>query len=330
MKKLLLFTAVLGLTQLSFATKWRVNNSGVTSAKCHSLKQALDSCSAGDTLYFEPTGIPYSSKLDTLTKAVVMIGPGYFLGSNGLGSSAAELHSIFIGLKAAGTVMTGMTVANGMTIKADNVMIESCYLSNGGIYIADSVNNCFVKKCYINYRNDGKSSQRNIWGGSYCNNIMILNNFCMNNGGYYQCGGIYVNNANIAYNFIDVAQNSQWDINSINGTNSIIKFNLYTKDCGSSVGGQIVGSYALIESNFAWDSKYFKGGTSPDASYMLLSTATAVKGKGENGTDPGPFGGSDPYVLSGLPALPRIINAQISTSGSATGGLPVKFKAVGK
>jgi len=49
------------------------------------------------------------------------------------------------------------------------------------------------------------------------------------------------------------------------------------------------------------------------------------KGKGTNGSDIGPFGGPDPYRLSGLPNLPNIY--ELSTTGLVSGDkLPVHIK----
>jgi len=55
---------------------------------------------------------------------------------------------------------------------------------------------------------------------------------------------------------------------------------------------------------------------STDGQYMLSEDSPA-KGAGTNGTDIGPFGGPDPYRLSGLPNLPNIY--ELSTGGFVSG-----------
>ena len=66
-------------------------------------------------------------------------------------------------------------------------------------------------------------------------------------------------------------------------------------------------------------------GYSTDERWQLKSGGLA-SGAGENGIDCGMFGGSAPYILSGLPPVPRIYEAIISTSGSSVSGLPVIIK----
>jgi hypothetical protein len=57
----------------------------------------------------------------------------------------------------------------------------------------------------------------------------------------------------------------------------------------------------------------------------MLSENSPAKGAGSNGTDIGPFGGPDPYRLSGLPNLPNIY--ELSSGGLVTGDeLPVQIK----
>ena len=63
------------------ATKWRVNNSGIP-ADFTTASQMMNSASVlnGDTVYFEGSMNAYGSL--TITKRLVIIGPGYFLGEN--------------------------------------------------------------------------------------------------------------------------------------------------------------------------------------------------------------------------------------------------------
>jgi hypothetical protein len=65
--------------------------------------------------------------------------------------------------------------------------------------------------------------------------------------------------------------------------------------------------------------------TSPDAMYRLKEGSVAI-GHAVDGGDCGIFGGDFPYVLSGLPPIPRFYESDISTLGSSQ-GLRVSFKA---
>jgi len=66
------------------------------------------------------------------------------------------------------------------------------------------------------------------------------------------------------------------------------------------------------------------------ASDIQLKPGSPAIGAGSDGTDCGVFGGSEPYVLSGLPALPVIYNLVMPTSGNTIDGLNVTIKAKAK
>jgi hypothetical protein len=56
-------------------------------------------------------------------------------------------------------------------------------------------------------------------------------------------------------------------------------------------------------------------GYSSDGRYQLKAGSPAI-GAGSNGEDCGMFGGNDPYVLSGLPAIPAIYYFQYFNNNS--------------
>jgi hypothetical protein len=61
-----------------------------------------------------------------------------------------------------------------------------------------------------------------------------------------------------------------------------------------------------------------------DARFQLPSTSPA-KGKGVGGVDCGPFGGINPYVLSGIPAYPSITEITVGTQSGSN--IPITFSA---
>ena len=69
-----------------------------------------------------------------------------------------------------------------------------------------------------------------------------------------------------------------------------------------------------------------QGSYSTDGRFQIIAEGPA-DGAGEGGIDCGMFGGSLPYVLSGLPPVPRIYEAVVPTAGSTVSGLPVIIKA---
>jgi len=68
------------------------------------------------------------------------------------------------------------------------------------------------------------------------------------------------------------------------------------------------------------------GSVSTDGDWQLRSGSPAI-GAGLDGVDCGMFGGSTPYVLSGIPAIPSIYYFIAPGSASGAEGLQVEIKA---
>jgi len=85
------------------------------------------------------------------------------------------------------------------------------------------------------------------------------------------------------------------------------------------------GNVSNVDMNFVFID--FNGNLdySTDGKWQLDPDGPAA-GAGEEGVDCGMFGGLTPYVLSGLPPVPRIYEANIPLSGSSVSGLPVTIK----
>jgi len=66
-------------------------------------------------------------------------------------------------------------------------------------------------------------------------------------------------------------------------------------------------------------------GNSTDGQWQLERGSPALE-TGINGEDVGMFGGSSPYMLSGIPSLPHIYFLSAPSVGSATDGLQVRLK----
>ena len=72
-------------------------------------------------------------------------------------------------------------------------------------------------------------------------------------------------------------------------------------------------------------SDLFTGDGTSDSKWKIKQNSQ-YKNSGKDGTDPGPFGGARPYVLSGLPPLPVIYELSTTGFGSESEGLPVLIK----
>ena len=58
---------------------WRVNNNAGVVADFTAFNTAVAAAAAGDTIHLEPSAVSYTTASITLTKRVIVIGPGYFL-----------------------------------------------------------------------------------------------------------------------------------------------------------------------------------------------------------------------------------------------------------
>ncbi len=64
---------------------------------------------------------------------------------------------------------------------------------------------------------------------------------------------------------------------------------------------------------------------SPDGRFQLLPVGPAHD-MGENGGDIGMFGGSEPYVISGIPPIPTITDIDVPAFGTIGDGITIHLK----
>jgi hypothetical protein len=81
--KTLFLTCLLLHSIASFGKIWIVDsNAGSTAKDFTNLQSAHDGATAGDTLYLVGSPVNYITTKVTITKRLVIIGPGYFLNEN--------------------------------------------------------------------------------------------------------------------------------------------------------------------------------------------------------------------------------------------------------
>jgi len=126
-------------------------------------------------------------------------------------------------------------------------------------------------------------------------NIFVYNSNIQNNIVAYSYGGIADNTGNnISYNLMAIAgTNSNHNQFSVDMTTVFVDFN---------------GVHS-----------------SPDGKWQLAEGSLA-KGAGSSGVDCGIFGGSTPYVLSGIPDLPHIYEADIPATANTGSSFEISIK----
>jgi hypothetical protein len=324
------------------ATSWRLNNNPAVDADFTTFQAAHDAASAGDTIYFEGTGDQTHYGTITIIKKLVIIGPGYFLMENDstyANPVYARVLNMIIEPQAAGTEVYGLFFrANDgsghyhIQIKASNVIIARNYfhsLSYDRIKLSANIDNVTINQNYI------QSLIETLTNSVVANNIIISNNYIedrisLNN----LSNGILTNNV-IRHGFVNV-YNSQiknniifatglYEAFCVNNTGNYIAYNLVSNNLVSG-GNYGPGNIGNVDMSTVFVGYPAQGSYSTDGRWQLKAGSPAI-GAGEGGIDCGMFGGSLPYVLSGLPAIPRIYEAIVPTAGSTTSGLPVIIKA---
>lgn len=308
---------------------FRVNNSLATdpNQKLFSTINEANNSSlvmAGDTLMIEPSATVYGNA--TITKGLILIGPGYFLEQNPQSQAnalRAMVSSINISATASGTILQGLSFAPGTfnrpDINASNVIIMRCHLPQP-MYIIGTVTNVQVIQNYF--------VGTPIVVGTFdrFSNVILNNNFI---------GGDINLASNNNYVFAAV-QNNIFSGNNITLTTSTFRSNIITRSAATvnaasqniennlTAGGQL----SATNGNLTYTpANLFVGntGNSTDGQYKI-QTGSSYLTAGYGGTQPGIFGGSHPYVLSGVPPIPVIYGFSAGGYANQQEGLPINIK----
>lgn len=300
------------------AAVWRVNNNDAT-AHFSDINIAHDDTNVqdGDTLMIEGSTTSYSNL--TCTKRLTIIGPGYLLNTNYETANIlpAKIRYLYFEEGSQGSSVIGMSFSQ--------------FAGDAPVVLVDSIN---VIRCRIN-------AYMPIKNAKY---IRVINNYMNGVDDYYNGTGVfsevYVNNNIIrgkmgiteSSNFITFNNNillgDSYGFNSEYFQNNIIWQNDAVMNVNAAYNENNIGSNNILDgANINVDdiAALFIGGDSPDAKYML-SEESEAKGAGVSGTDCGIFGGASPYVISGIPPLPTIIELKIDDSTTSEEGLNVKVR----
>ncbi|WP_158861001.1 right-handed parallel beta-helix repeat-containing protein [Lunatibacter salilacus] len=316
MKKILLPILFLFIFSFSEAAKWRVNNSPGIDADFLGLQEAHDAAGEGDTIYVEGSLTVYdNNNAVNISKQLVIIGPGYFLGENPFTQAnkmTANFNRINFIAGAEGSIMMGLVIYRvdlnvlDITVRRNNVTnglilnSENFIVAQNTIYDIDG-RNCkgLISNNIIRYARFDANSFVSVF-----NNVFYL----LNN----SISSLDIYNSEIRNNIINSYTDNALFLTSRNNT---ITNNIFRQNGTEANGNKF---------NLAFTAIFVEGGTT-DGTYKLAENSPA-KGAGLNGIDCGPFGGPLPYVLSGIPPGPSIYEVSAPATASKTEGLPVNIK----
>lgn len=364
MKQFLSTLAIVGIlifsTTGASAKIWRLNNSNgqtlnpaINADFTGTIQQAHDDSRVqnGDTLHVEQSSVSYGNL--NISKRLVIIGPGYFMSENPKTqvnkSYGATIGAISIlGSVADYSVVSGLTITGAMVVGASKVIVENNYFAytnttisvgSGNSSAIDSV--VFRSNYFAFYTTGGyfgittrPSTSGQITNFIFSNNIVTTTNTwglylgslfsgIIRNNTFYGSYNMYVYNmyvVNNLSNYINVYVGGNGFENCVLEYNMGINDNQYVIPFQRNVNNVITNCVTNTD-------QLLIGGTETTDGQWALQPASPAKGTGKGGADLGAFGGSVPYVLSGLPRVPNIYSLNIAPINPGATSISVTVSA---
>ena len=330
MKNLLLLMMVFALLCNSLMAQHllRVNNNTDFDAGFATLEAAASNASNGDTIYIEGSATEYEGAI--INKQLTIVGPGFFLSENpktqannidasfnsSITFTTGSEGSTIMGCKFKYQVDVKINVSDITVIRnhlssvefngiSNNILVAQNYVENqiytSWVAPAGQITNSIISSNII---------KGQISTGLSSGSLMVSNNVCLTAGWSFP---IDCYNATIQNNILI---GSSFNIISPN-TGNTISYNIMASD-GTNINGN---QYNILMASVFAD---FDGALdmSTDGKWKLKDGSPAI-GAGIDGTNCGAFGGLAPYILSGIPNLPHIYQADVPASVSSESGLQV-------
>ena len=309
MKKTLLMVVFAAVCSMAQAKILRVNNTTGSGAPYTTIADALTAAAEEDTIMVDGSNKSYGGM--TITKKLVVLGPGFWRSENGItaqGESDASFATIKINDTAPGTVLRGLKIET-INVGADNVVINRCHVTsdiNVKTYVSGHADNCIIHQNFI------QGSISGFANNNYANFTQVTNNiFAGTNAGVVK----WLNEANIAYNTFTIASVS-YNFEQITGISGC----RVEKNILGIAGTDIEGNTYI--DNYKPNSPLFDN---HDRDLFVKNQeftediAAAIEGKGA-------FNGDDPYVISGIPVGPVIQDLTVPASVEQGNNLNITIK----
>lgn len=333
--KLLFLAVIFFANKPLMATTIRVNNTLTTDKPNRiysNLQDANDDITtkSGDTLLVEGTIKNYSDL--KCNKKLIIIGAGYFLTQNSgqANTVSSTVSSIYFNSGSEGTVIIGLTFALSPNVSkpyiyVSGISIIRCYLANG-IGIENNISSLVLIQ---NYFDTNAISLINVYsfnGVILKNNIFNTSIFISRSSYYPRVFAAVEHNVFLGSVTLDA---TTFRSNIIASTTATLDITSPSIQNNITLGTQL-NAYATNQS-YKDNTQLFVGLTtennkSPDGQYKLIA-GNAFATAGYNNEEPGIFGGTEPYVLSGIPTIPTIYELQADAVANKQDGLNVTIKA---
>ncbi len=328
----LIVVGAIGSFSLAQAKVITVDNNPGSVAMYSSLQTAIDSAATGDTILI--AGSPNSYGLVQVGRRLKFAGVGYFLAEHSVpginkNSAKADFYLNRVNLfNASGCTFSSLEASVSLVHPGiTGVSIDKCALSsfsdssNGAV----SVSRSWIGSSCSLYSN-GSTVRNSILGGS----IMLRNGTTLTN--------CVVRDFNSTSNIDTSVGSSISNTIFITSTAVDLTKSAFAARCLGSIshclavsgpgpsGGPSflpvgLGNNPTIHLFF----DVFTGGNWDKAFYLIDDSP--AKGTGFGGVDMGVFAGLSPYVIAGLPQIPRITRFVIPSKATSTSGLRIEMDA---
>jgi hypothetical protein len=318
--KLVILLACIYHAPTAQAAIWRVNNIAGMSADFTTLTAAHTAATAGDTLYIEASGTSYGNL--TITKRLILIGPGYFQAqnyptypTNGL----AIVGTLTFSSGSDGSIVYGLG-GGTLFLNVSNILVSRNYNLNLTIN-STNINILSNHNCVINA---SSISANALIQNNHLDYVITNSNpqLVFQNNIFEYTGVFFTFNKQVLRNNILVSNSSS---GAISLSNCILTNNIDAISGGTRFG-TTNGNFGNIDA-----ANIFVGaaGISTDGQWRLKTGSPAI-GAGLSGVDCGMYGGATPYILSGIPPGPAITKFSTSGQGSNTTPLQVSISVESK
>lgn len=325
MKTILKLCASIALASSLHAAILTVDNNPGAVAQYTNFADAYAAAMNGDTILL--AGSPAAYGNHAILKRLIIIGPGYTLGGQTLNRNTAKItistlknnfgetseNSRFIGLE--------VTLRDGANNNfAPHVEYDRCAVITTNTFTDRLTKPVLFRRCL--FLGWGPSFSNGTEGSVISNSIFLTTTF--STGRNISLDGCVVNTSAIGS---ESGSSSIINTIFIKGVPTSLTQNVSLVNCMSVETNSLPNHSGNINGPIN-PLNVFVGGTSTDIDvYYRLKVGSPAIGSGLGGIDMGAFGGSTPYIPSGLPGIPRLTKLAVPTTATSTSGLRFEVSA---
>lgn len=326
-------------------TVWTVNADETVGADFTDLPEAIAAASEGDIIYVAGSA-EYYAQISTvrINKRLLIYGPGYLLGQNKLqngGSTLpARVFDIHIEEGGDGTLIAGLTISNLDINNVSSVYIRSNWIAEE-IHCYNVGYALFAQNLLYGYDDYSNISREMDFRIDSCSEVIITHNILLSAriSDFYRNGDITLIHNFIADTEINESEGSiSFSYNVFSDTDLRYHWawmsaqcdnNLFLNDCmvpdplenqGSNVFDVSVAAVCPRITNGPSDALDYYG-----ERIFIPEPGSVAIDINQTGQDAGPFGGSEPYTLAGLPNIPRISSVEAPHFSTTSQGITVRL-----